>query len=153
MEVKPAGDNGERWVLTSVCVHTKYPFLRVTHTRDSPFLAELMLDIILDCGVVPRVLQSDNEFCSLAFEELTTLLGSSQMFGTALRPQPQGVVERSHDDIRKGLAILVETLARAVPRSWPRYVRYLEAKARHKRMGPKGESPYSAVHGFLVLRH
>ena len=107
----------------------------------------LLLDIVLDAGVVPAVFQSDNEFVSLAFEELCTLLGAAQLFSTALRPQSQGIEERSHRDMRAALAIVVESFIRSCPRKWPEYVRYLEAKIRQKRL-PTGDSPYAAVHGF-----
>jgi len=98
-------------------------------------------------GVVPAVIQSDNEFVNLAFEELTSLLGAAQLFSTALRPQSQGIVERSHRDLRAALAIVVEAFIRACPRKWPSYVRYLEARMRHKTL-PTGHTPYQAVHGF-----
>jgi len=147
LEIKPSGENGERYLLTSVCVATRYPFIRATTTRDASVLALLLLDIVLDMGVVPAVFQSDNEFVSLAFEELCTLLGATQLFSTALRPQSQGIVERSHLDMRAALAILVDSFIRACPRKWPQYVRYLESKIRHKKL-PTGVSPYAAVHGF-----
>ena len=121
--------------------------MRSTFGRDAVELALILFDIVLDMGVVPAVVQSDNEFISLAFEELCSLLGSAQLFSTALRPQSQGIVERVHRDLRAGLAIVVETFVRACPRKWPKYVRYLESKLRHKRL-PTGDTPYSAVHGF-----
>ena len=107
----------------------------------------IILDIILDMGVVPVIIQSDNEFCTLALEELSHLLGSTQLFSTALRPQSQGIVERSHRDIRRGLAILVEAFIQANPRKWPSYVRWLESKLRHK-VKPTGDTSYRAIHGF-----
>jgi len=147
LEIKPTGEGGERYLLTTICVCTRYPFLRATGTRDAPDLALLLLDVILDMGVVPAVVQSDNEFVNLAFEELTTLLGAAQLFSAALRPQSQGIVERSHRDLRAALAIVVEAFIRACPRKWPNYVRYLEARMRHKTL-PTGHTPYQAVHGF-----
>ena len=102
---------------------------------------------ILDCGVVPAVVQSDNEFMNLAFEELCSLLGSTKIFSTVLRPQSQGIVERSHRDIRNQLAILVETYVRSNPRKWPQYLRCVEHKLRHRTIAP-GITPCSAVHGF-----
>ena len=113
----------------------------------APYLALLLLDIFLDMGVIPAVCQSDNEFTSLAFEEMCSLLGCTQLFSTALRPQSQGIVERSHRDIRAALATVVEAYIRACPRKWPQYLRYLESKLRHKSL-PTGDTPYSAIHGF-----
>jgi hypothetical protein len=132
LEIKPTGSRGEKYILTVICVATRYIFLRCTDNRDSIELAKLMLDVILDAGVVPAILQSDNEFANLAFEELFYLLGSHQIFSTALRPQSQGIIERSHLDIRRNLAILVEAWVRSMPRNWPEYVRHTEHKIRHK---------------------
>ena len=147
VEIKPAGSGGEKYIMTVVCVATRYPYLRVTCVRDAPELAQVLLDVILDIGVVPSVVQSDNEFCNLAFEELSTLLGSHQIFSTALRPQSQGIVERSHRDIRAYLAILIEAYARSNPRKWPLYIRHLEHRLRHKTI-VDDITPFSAVHGF-----
>jgi len=148
MEVKPSGVEGEKWIVTAICVATRYPFLRATTTRDAVELAKMLLDIILDAGVVPAILQSDNEFLSVAFEEFCFLLGTTQIFSTALRPQTQGIVERSHRDIRSHLAILIDAFARANPRKWPEYLRFAEHRLRHKTICP-GITPYAVVHGFL----
>ena len=147
MDVTPKGLEGESFILTALCVATRYPCLRVGKDKDAVSLAELLLDIILDIGVVPAIIQSDNEFATLALEELCTMLGSTQLFSTVLRPQSQGITERSHLDIRKGLSLLVEAYVRANPRKWPTYVRWLESKLRHK-VKATGDTPYSAVHGF-----
>ena len=95
--------------------------------------AVALLGVFLDCGVIPAVVQSDNEFTSLAMEELTQLLGSTQLFSMALRPQSQGIVERVHRDIRATLAVLVDKYLRACPREWFQYLRYLESKLKHHR--------------------
>ena len=147
MEVKPSGENGETYVLSCICPSSKYPFLRCLTTRDSEFVAEAMLDVILDAGVVPCIHQSDNEFCNMAVSELISLIGAAQLFSTALRPQPQGLVERVHRDLRAGLAIAVESLCRAAPRRWPRHIRRLEYRLRHK-IVVDGKTPYQAIHGF-----
>ena len=147
MEVKPEGEDGEKYIFTVICIATRYLFLRAAKNRMAPYLALLLLDIFLDMGVIPAVCQSDNEFTSLAFEEMCSLLGCTQLFSTALRPQSQGIVERSHRDIRAALATVVEAYIRACPRKWPQYLRYLESKLRHKSL-PTGDTPYSAIHGF-----
>ena len=147
MEVKPMGQDGERYIFTIIDVATRYAFLRTLATRDAIDLCAMLLDVFLDMGVVPEVVQSDNEFCSLAFEELLYALGSTQVFSTALHPQSQGIVERAHRDMRAAMAKLVEEYVRANPRKWPQYVRYLEYKLRHKEILP-GITPYRLVHGF-----
>ncbi|CAE8623312.1 unnamed protein product, partial [Polarella glacialis] len=146
MEVRPEGVNGERYILTAVCVATRYPWFRVLTSRDAADSAAMLLDVILDAGVVPAVIQSDNEFAAAAIEELSYLLGARQLFSTALRPQSQGVVERGHRGMRAGLAILVEAFIRAGP-GWSAFVRWLEYKIRHKVL-PTGATPYAVAHGF-----
>ena len=94
---------------------------------------------------MPSIVQSDNEFVNLAMEELCGLLGSSQIFSAALRPQSQGAVERSHRTMREQLAILIDSFVRANPRKWPKYIKHLEARMRHKKLS-NGATPYSAVH-------
>jgi len=147
MEVRPTGTNGEKYVLTAICVATRYLFLRALASREAPEVAIMIMDVLLDAGVVPQVIQSDNEFLNLAFEELCTLLGSTQIFSTALRPQSQGIVERSHRDIRANLALLVEAFVRSQPRRWPQLLRLVEHKLRHKTT-VEGITPYAATHGF-----
>ena len=148
-EVKPSGPNGERYIFTLIDVATRYMFLRATATRDAADLAFLMLTIFMEMGVIPAVVQSDNEFTSLAFEEMCGLLGSSQAFATALRPQSQGIVERSHRTIREQLAILVEVYTRGNPRQWVKYLPFVEARLRNKSLAGTGGTPFKAIHGFF----
>lgn len=147
LEIKPTGPKGEKYVMTVICVATRYIYLRACDTRDAPELAHVLFIVFLDMGVIPAITQRDNEFWNVAWEELCTLLGSSQIFSTALRPQSQGIVERSHLEIRKYLAILVEAYVRANPRKWTQYLCYVEAKLRHKQLA-QGITPYATIHGF-----
>ena len=142
---------GERYLLTLICVASRYPYLRALATRDSETIAMNLLDIILDCGVVPAIVQSDNEFVSLALEELVALMGSTQIFSTAFRPQSQGIVERSHRVIREALSVLIAAYVRAVPNKWPTLLRWVETKLRHKPIliGDKHITPYAVIHGFF----
>jgi len=151
MEVSPAGSGGERYILTLIDVATRYIFLRALSSRESQNIAATILDIILDMGVTPCVIQSDNEFVTVSLEELTSLLGSNQIFSTAFRPQTNGVVERSHRTIRDALSILVAAYVRAVPSKWPELLRWVESKLRHKPIDVKGKviTPYSVIHGFF----
>ena len=101
--------------------------------------------------MVFALIQSDNEFIAAAIEELVLLLGARQLFSTVLRPQTNGVIERPHRDLRAGLAVMVESLVRASPRKWPKFVRWLEHRLRHKTMtleAGKTTTPSACVHGF-----
>ena len=93
IEISPEGEDGERYVLTFICVATRYPCYRAIRSRDSQDLGWILLDIVLDLGVAPVIIQSDNEFAAAAIEELVHLLGSRQIFSTVLHPQSDGIVE------------------------------------------------------------
>jgi hypothetical protein len=71
MEVSPEGENDEKYVLTAICPASRYVFFRAAKSRDSQVTGELLLDIVLDCGVCPALIQIDNEFASAAIEELS----------------------------------------------------------------------------------
>lgn len=151
VEISPTGVDGERYVVTFICAAAKYPCFRCSTSRDTEDLAWILLDIVLDVGVVPGLWQSDNEFAAAAIEELVHLMGSRQVFSTALRPQTNAIIERPHRELRSGLAVLVEALARAAPRTWPQYIRWLEHRTRHKTVRYAENlttTPYAAVHGF-----
>ena len=81
------------------------------------------------------------------------LLGAWQLFSTVLRPQTNGVIDRPHRVSRAGMAIMVGSLAQAVPRRMPRFLRRMEHKLRHKTLTLQDGStttPYACVHGFFV---
>ncbi len=50
MEVKPTGEDGEKYILTCVCVATRYIFLRAATSRDAPDLALLLFDVFSGHG-------------------------------------------------------------------------------------------------------
>ena len=80
-------------------------------------------------------------------------MGAQQLFSTALRPQANGIIERSHRAIRATIAKLVDSLARASPKRWPRFIRWAEYKMRNKSLFLNKETnehvtPYMCVKGY-----
>ena len=80
IEVQPIGTVSDRYILITICVASRYPIFRTLTTRDSEVIAEALLDIILDAGMVFALIQSDNEVIAAAIEELVLLLGARQFF-------------------------------------------------------------------------
>ena len=92
-EVSPQAEDGTQYVLTCHCTYGKYPFFRLQRTKTAKETAENIFDVILDAGVVPLVFQSDlgKEFANEMLGELLNLLGSAQVFSSAVHPQSQGL--------------------------------------------------------------
>ena len=132
-------------VLTVVDVCTRYPWFRPVPTKSAEDVAFALYEIILDAGVVPRVLQSDQgkEFVAAIMQEFIRLLGARQVFSMALHPQTQGVVERLHQELRKVLRLLVDSVLRARPRDWPRWLCLAQAKVRHAEIAGSECTPYA----------
>ena len=64
--------------ISGICCYSRYPFLRGLTVVDALGVAEALVDIILDIGVVPLVMQSDQgpEFTNEVMAEAASLLGS-----------------------------------------------------------------------------
>jgi len=150
-KVNPPGEGGVCAVLSLICVYSRYVFLRGITIVDAVAVAEALVDIILDMGVVPLVLQSDQgpEFTNEILAEVSSQLGSRQVFSSSFHPQAQGVVERAHRTMTALLGILMETLIKGRPRRWPRFIRTLEARLRDKTFGESGLTPRGVVNGWF----
>ncbi len=64
-------------------------------------------------------------------QELVKLMGAKQVFSMAFHPEKkQIIVEKCHEEIRRVLRMMVESVLRARPREWPRYTCLAQAKLR-----------------------
>jgi len=150
-KVNPPGEGGVCAVLSLICVYSRFVFLRPLRIVDALGVAEALLDIILDMGVVPLVLQSDQgpEFMNEVLAELAGLMGARQVFSSSFHPQAQGIVERAHRTMTALLGILIETMVKGRPRRWPRFIRALEARLRDKTFGDSSLTPRGVVQGWF----
>ena len=57
--IKPISPEGYCQVLTVICVAVRYPYFRPLKGKDAKEVAFTLFVVILDIGVVPRVIQSD----------------------------------------------------------------------------------------------
>jgi hypothetical protein len=150
-EVTPVAPDGTVAVLTAHCTYSRYPFFRKLTGKTAELVAEQLFDVILDCGVVPQIVQSDlgREFVNAILSELLVLLGSHQVFSSAVHPQSQGIVERPHRDMTALLSIMIHGLVDARPQNWPLHLRTLECRCRDKVIGRSGCTPRSVVMGWF----
>jgi len=150
-EVTPPAEDGTNMIMTTHCTWSRYPFFRKQKGKTAIATATNLFDVILDCGVVPEVIQTDlgKEFTNSLVAELLGLLGSSQVFSSAVHPQSQGITERPHRDMTALLAMLVERLVQTRPDTWPEHLRTLECRCRDKTIGKSGFTPRSLVAGWF----
>lgn len=150
-EVSPASKDVSVAVRTVHCVYSRYPCFRELRSKTAREVAEAVLDVILDIGVVPAVFQSDlgRGFVNEVMGELLQLLGAAQVFSSAVHPRSQGVTERSHQDMTALLSMSLQSLVAARPSEWGRHLRTLECRLRDKLLGKSGCTPRSVVCGWF----
>jgi len=152
-EITPEGKEGEKAVLTVTCTYAKFPYFRAVKSKEASEVASQLFDIFLDMGCIPLIVQSDmgSEFINALMRELVGLLGSTQIFSTAVHPQSQGIIERVHKDMTALLGQLIRELVELRPRTWPKYLRVLEARVRDKSLGDSGVTPRALVCGWFAI--
>ena len=138
-------------ILSEICVYSRFAYLRPLVVIDAKSVAEALVDVFLDLGVVPLVLQSDQglEFMSDMMAKVVAQFGSKHVFSSAFHTQSQGIVERARRTMAALLGSLMETPNRDRPRRWPRFIRVLEARLRDKTFGDSGLTPRGVVQGWF----
>lgn len=151
-EVTPQGEEGETHVFTAFCVHCRFPFFRNQKGKTAKATAASLFDIILDMGVVPLTIHSDlgKEFVNDLVGELLSLLGSSQIFSSAVHLQTLGIAERPHRDMTALMAMLLQSVVAKMASKWPQHTRTLEARIRDKPLGGSGLTPRAIANAWFA---
>lgn len=150
LSVGPASERGYHWILTLVCLATRFVYFRCLMTKDAKTAALHLFLIVLDMLVVPLHIQHDSgeEFMSQMLTELL-LLGARPMCNIAFHPQTNGIIERNHREIRRVLRCVVETVLRARPRQWAIAISITEAKLRTQTVADNGVTPAACLRGIF----
>ena len=147
--IKPDGSLiGARYVLTVICLFSRYPWMIALVDNDSKSVARALVDhVFCDLGVFPAVIRSDRgpEFTGHVIEYLDKAFGIKHVYGSAYHPQSQGIVERCH----RNMSDLLAMLCKDSPDQWevllPRVCFGLRSLPR-KALG--GRSPLEVVTGL-----
>lgn len=105
MDFQSCADGEYKWLLNYQDNATKYVSLRPLKTKRAQEVAIELLKIFMTFGA-PYILQSDNgrEFTANIIEELTSMWPECKIIhGSPRRPQTQGSVERSNQDVENML--------------------------------------------------
>ena len=135
--------SGHRYILTVMCLGTRYPYCVPLKRVDSESVAEGLMDVISHTGI-PKELLSDqgSVFMGRVTTQLCQLLNIKKLNTTAYHPQTNGVLERWHGCL-KGMLRRLE----GCTREWDRLLKYCLLAYRATPHTATGFSPYERVHG------
>jgi len=146
----PESEEGLNWVVHAICCSTAYPAFRSTKTKEAAEVAYALFLIVLEFGVIPRKLRSDQgrEVQNAVIAALAHYLGIHLKYGAAYNPEAQGAVERPHRDLWTCLGVFLRECGLAY-KEWPLILPIAEYVARHKLHLASRVTPYAATHGFF----
>jgi len=139
-------DGNFKWVMNYQDHVTKYLYLRPLTSKRTTKAAHELLNNFLEQGT-PQILQSDNgqEFTAKIIEELVELWPECKIVhGRPRRPQSQGSVERSNQDVENMLRAWVVDY-KSTKWSIGIYLVQWQKNISHHRI--LGRSPYRALFG------
>ena len=133
--------SGHRYILTVMCLGTRYPYCVPLKRVDSELVAEGLMDVISHTGI-PKELLSDqgSVFMGRVTTQLCQLLNIKKLNTTAYHPQTNGVLERC---CLKGMLRRLE----GCTREWDRLLKYCLLAYRATSHTATGFAPYELVHG------
>ena len=139
----PRSFRGYKYVLTTICLASKYPDVIPLRDMSAASVAEGLVEVFSRTGL-PRVLLSDqgSQFMSGLIKQLCSRLGIARITTSTYHPQSNGCLERLHGTltpmIRKAAD---EKLA------WPEQIKYALFALRSMPARDTGFSPYEIVFG------
>ncbi|CAE8652229.1 unnamed protein product, partial [Polarella glacialis] len=148
--IVPQSEEGFRFVLTVICVYTRYVFLTGLKTKTKREVAAALLDTFWQAGVFPRALQSDRgtEFLNALVAEILAIMQVRRKVSPAYTPHVNAIVERSHQSMAMMLAILVLQHVREHLVLWGRFFPVVQHFMRHAQISRSGVSAFTCWHGW-----
>ena len=148
--IVPQSEEGFRFVLTVICVYTRYVFLTGLKTKTKREVAAALLDTFWQAGVFPRALQSDRgtEFLNALVAEILAIMQVRHKVSPAYTPHVNAIVERSHQSMEMMLAILVLQHVKEHLVLWGRFLPVVQYFMRHAQISRSGVSAFTCWHGW-----
>ena len=150
--IVPPSEEGWRFVLTAICVYTRYPALRGTCTKTKQEVARVLVDIFWELGTFPRVIMSDRgaEFVNALMEEILAIIRVSRFAAPAYTPRVMGMVERSHRTMAAILRALVAHFIATHRRKWGGFLLCVQYHLRHLQFASSTVTPFMMVHAWAA---
>eukprot|EP00122_Pirum_gemmata_P007107 Pgem_evm2s6513 len=132
------------WYLVIIDHCTRFMVTTVTINANGDFAGRCLRDLWVPYFSAPRVVLSDNAFGE-SFNEYVNGVGAIQMKTSAYYPQGNGINERSHGLLEKGIA--AEMTVTGIHVDYVSIVRDVTMAYNHSFHSAVGETPYNAVYG------
>ena len=139
----PRTKRGFNYILTVMCLGTRYPYAIPLKKVDAISVAEGLLEVVAHTGI-PHELLSDqgSVFMGRLNKELCRLLDITKLRTTAYHPQTNGILERWHSCLKGMLR-----KASNSKEEWDNLLKYCLLAYRATPHAATGFSPYELIHG------
>ncbi len=139
--------NGFSYILTMMCLATRYAIAVATSTTSAERTAKILLDrVILVFGTF-NILRCDNAkgFRSTILKQLTKLLNIKRHHGAPWHPQSQGNIERFHSP----LITSIRSYCHENPRTWQEYLPAVVFAYNSSPHSATGIAPNQAIFSYV----
>jgi len=134
----PKAKGGVRFLLTSICMASRWPEAIPLRTITAKVVAEGMIEIFSRTGIPSQILSDQGaQFMSSLVKELCLLLSIDRVRTTAYHPQSNGMLERMHGTLE---AMLAKAHSKGL--DWSRQVPFALFALRQVPSRSTGFSPY-----------
>ncbi len=142
----PKGKGGCRFLLTYVCLATRWPEAVPLRSITAKAVAEGLWAIFSRTSVPERMLSDQgSQFCGRVVRELCELLGIEKLRTSPYHPETNGAVERLHGTLK---GILGKCMSEGV--DWVGQVAFVLYVLRQMPHADSGFSPFDLVYGYRV---
>ncbi len=142
----PKGKGGCRYILTYVCLATKWPEAVALRSITAKSVMEGLWSIFSRTSIPERVLSDQGgQFCGKVMGQLSEWLGIDKVRTSPYHPQTNGAVERMHGTMK---GILGKCISDGL--DWVEQLSFVMYVLRQMPHADSGYSPFDLVYGFRV---
>ncbi len=142
----PKGKGGCRYLLTYVCLATRWPEAVPLRSITAKAVVEGLWSIFSRTSIPERILSDQgSQFCGRVVKQLCEMLGIQKVRTSPYHPECNGAVERMHGTLK---AILGKCMSDGV--DWVGQISFVLFVLRQMPHSDSGFSPFDLVYGFHV---
>ncbi len=142
----PKGKGGCRYLLTYVCLATRWPEAVPLRSITAKAVMEGLWSIFVRTSIPERILSDQgSQFCAKVMSQMCEMLGIQKLRTSPYHPESNGAVERMHGTFK---AILGKCIDDGV--DWVGQIRFVLFVLRQMPHADSGFSPFDLVYGFRV---